>query len=416
MTVLRARVLSPEGPDSVCWLPDARVAFDRDGIIDVSAWTGGTCDEDVREGHVLVPGFVDTHIHFPQTRIVGEATGPLLTWLQRSTFPEEARFADPEHANAVAELFTRALLRAGTTTALVYGSVHADATHSLFRAAERVGIQMLAGPVWMDEGCPDALRVPTEEAVEAVETLVARWHRPGGRRQVAVIPRFALSCSAPMLAAAGALAREHDLFVSTHLAETPDECALAMHRAGTDDYLAVYEAAGLIGPKTVLAHCIWLSDGEWDRLALAGAAVAHCPDSNAFLGSGGMRLGEALRRHVPIGLGSDVAAGRSFRIGLAAAHAWDNARRQQVDVDPRRLFWWATAGGARVLGLHGSGRLAFAQSADFSLRPMPPWADSEDRVLAQLLFDADAPPPARVWTEGQLRWQDDGNPWWRVVS
>jgi guanine deaminase len=346
---------------------------------------------------------------------VGEATGPLLQWLERSTFPEEARFADPGHARAVAAVFVRALLRAGTTGACVYGPVFAHAVDALFEAAAE-GPRLLAGPVWMDQDCPEALRVPANRAADDVVALAERWHRPQGRTQIAVIPRFALTCSAGMLRTAANLADARDLHVTTHLAETPDECALAASRAGAPDYLAVYERAGLVGPRTVLAHCIHLDGDSWDRIAASGASVAHCPDSNAFLGSGGMPVAEPLRRGIHIGLGSDVAAGRSFRGAMAAAHAWDNARRQGVDLRPERLLWWATAGAAACLGWPHVGRIAPGQASDLQLRPVPPWADTQDRVLAALLFDADAPPPVAVWVDGRPAWADDGRPWWAVVG
>ena len=221
MLTLRGKVLTPIGPDEIRYLPDGIVRIDDAGrIIDVvpaDQWTGPV-DEDHRPG-VLMPGFVDVHVHWPQTRIVGAATGPLLDWLARSTFPEEGRFADPDHARAVARMFLVNLAAAGTTTCLAYGPVFPRATEILLEEALKSGQRLVTGPVLMDDDCPEALRLEADRALPALEELVARWHGVDDRLFVAAIPRFALSCTRAMMAGAGALARRHGLLVSTHLAE-----------------------------------------------------------------------------------------------------------------------------------------------------------------------------------------------------
>ncbi|RME26521.1 MAG: guanine deaminase, partial [Deltaproteobacteria bacterium] len=300
MPTLRCRLLNPLSPTTVEWLDDARVELGEDGrIAAVGPWAGGRCDEDLRPG-VLTPGFVDGHVHFPQLRIIGAASGPLLTWLQRSTFPEEARMADPAHAASVAHAFVACLAAAGSTTSFIYSSAHPAACDALLDAVDRRGLRAIAGPVLMDRDAPEELLLPASEALPALEALVDRWHGHDGRIQVAVVPRFALSCTMDLMTAAGELARRRHLPVSTHLSENPAEvqATTALHRA--DDYLAVYEQAGLVHDRTVFAHCIHLSESEWDRLAAAGAVVAHCPDSNDFLGSGGMPLGAVDARGIPL--------------------------------------------------------------------------------------------------------------------
>ena len=216
MISIRAAILSPETPESVQWIPDALVRIDASGhFTTVAPYAGEPIDHDMR-GSVLLPGFIDTHIHYPQTRIIGSASGPLLEWLDKTTFPEEARFADPAYAALVAKEFCQHLLRAGTTSSMIYGSVHASAAHVLFEELLRSGLRAIAGPVLMDAECPPELMIPVPEAMANLEELVDQWHNREQRLQVAVIPRFALSCSMDMMRAAGTFAQEHKLWVSTH--------------------------------------------------------------------------------------------------------------------------------------------------------------------------------------------------------
>jgi guanine deaminase len=340
---------------------------------------------------VLLPGFVDAHVHYPQTRIVGRASGPLLPWLATSTFPEEARFADRAYADAVAEEFVGRLAAAGTTLAFAYGSSHDAAADALLAAIGRAGLKAIVGPVWMDEHAPAALLRPAAES----EALVERLRPPAGV-EVAVIPRFALSCSAEALARAGTTAARGGRWISTHLSENADEVRQSVERFGAADPLAILEQAGLVGPKTVLAHCLHLSASEWDRFAAAGAIVAHCPDSNDFLGSGGLPVDEVLHRGIPLAVGTDVAAGRSFRIPRVLSAAYDNGLRHGATLSPERLLWWGTRGGALALGHGETGLLAPGHDADLTVFP-----SSGADVLAALLFDHDAPPMTQTWVRGR---------------
>lgn len=399
MTTYRARVLSPVSPTEVRWLDDAVVVVDQGTFASVGPYDGRPVDADLRP-NVLVPGFVDSHVHFPQTRIVGAATGPLLEWLARSTFPEEQRFEDPVFAAAIAELFCDRLIAAGTTLAMVYGSVHPSASEALFAAVERRGLRVIGGPVLMDRDCPDALKLPADRAIPALESLVERWHGRDGRIELAVVPRFALSTSMALMRAGAELAQKHDLWVTTHLSENLEECRVATAMYGTHDYLAVYEDAGMLHDKSVYAHCIHLSEGEWDRFATAGATVAHCPDSNFFLGSGNMPTAKVRDRGIPITLGTDIAAGRSFRVSRAASSAYDNGLMTGLTLDPREILWWATAGGAAALGHPEVGQIAAGAEADFVAMPVPDWVETEDEALGWVLFDHDARPTG-TWVRGK---------------
>lgn len=393
-TRLRARVLSPVDAATVTWWPDAVVTVEPPLVVSVAPYGGGPVDEDLRPA-VLVPGFVDAHLHFPQTAIIGRASGPLLNWLQWVTFPEEGRFADRRYAEEIAVRFCRALASAGTTRALVYGPVFAEAMDVLFAVAEARNQALVGGPVLMDVDVPTGLRV--DDPIGALAGLVERWHGRAGH-EVAVLPRFALSCSAEMMAAAATLASTHDLVVSTHLSENTEEVRLVRERFGAGDYLEVYERAGLLRPGAVFAHAVHLSDGEWGRLAVAGAHVAHCPDSNNFLGSGDMPIDRARAYGVSVAVGTDVAAGRTFRIPRILSAMYDNALRRGVELSPTELFWIGTRGDA--VGRRDVGFVRAGFRADLCAFPAPPEANDGEAVLASLLFDHDAPPMSRMWVDG----------------
>jgi len=400
-TLYRCRVLTPSGPDTMTLLDDALVEIDDDGrFARIEPFDGRMVNEDLRPA-VLLPGFVDAHVHFPQTRIVGSASGPLLQWLETSTFPEEERFADAAHATQVAAEFATRLAAAGTTLSMVYSSVHPDACHALFEALDQKGLRAIAGPVLMDADSPAALTVPVEPAMESLEGLVEAWQGHDDRLQVAVIPRFALSCSMEMMQAGAALAQKHGLWVSTHLSENPDECRIACERFGTDDYLSVYEQAGLLHDRSIFAHCIHLSDDEWERFAAAGAIVAHCPDSNAFLGSGTMPLDAVDARAIPIVMGSDIAAGRSFQIPRALSYAYDNSLRCGHPLSLARMLWMGTRGAALTLKHDHVGAIEVGLEADMALYEVPWWADSPETILASVFFDHDRPGPIGTWVRGR---------------
>jgi guanine deaminase len=395
-------VLTPTAPDAVRYIADGVVGIDALGrIASVDPFDGRPVDEDLRPG-ILLPGFVDAHLHYPQTRIVGAATGPLLDWLARSTFPEEARFADLDHATAVAHRFAASLARSGTTLAFVYGSVHPHAADALLRVLDARGQRAIVGPVLMDEGCPPELQLDADRALPALEALVDAWHGRDGRLEIAAIPRFALSCSMSLMVGAARLAERRGLWVSTHLSENLDECAVARARFGTPDYLRVYEDAGLLHERSLYAHCIHLSAYEWDRFAAAKAVVAHCPDSNAFLGSGDMPTTEVLARLIPLSIGTDLAAGRTFRIPRILSAAYDNALRTGLVLDPRRLLWWGTRGGALALSHPEVGALEPGLDADLICVDVPEWVDTPEGILASVLFDHDAPPPRCTWVRGRV--------------
>ncbi|MDP2306950.1 MAG: guanine deaminase [Pseudomonadota bacterium] len=407
LRVVRGRLLQPHPTEPRFTLvPDALVRIDAAGTFSSVEPAPPDCDiPETWPGAVLLPGFVDAHLHFPQTEILGSASGPLLPWLQTSVFPEESRFGDRSYAERVAATFCGAMLRQGTTLAGIYSSSHPIATEVLFEELDRRGLRALTGVTWMNRGAPPALLRGTGEALAATESLVERWDGRDGRLRVCVTPRFALSCDAEMLRAAGEVAGRHGLWVQTHLSENPDELKFTAEAyPGASDYLAIYEDFGLVNERSILAHCIHLSDGEWARLAARGAVVAHCPDSNFFLGSGCMPLARALGEGVRVALGTDVGAGRTFSLRRVAASAYDASLVVGAPVAPEVLLWLATRGGALALGAGDQvGCLAPGYEADLVAIEAPDGLAMTPLIDA-LLFRHDAGPALATVIRGRVRW------------
>lgn len=403
---LRGRLLCPH-PElpKIERIADGLLEIDAAGRIADVRPAPPDCDvPETYPGAVILPGFVDTHVHFPQTRVIGSASGPLLRWLERTVFPEEARFADVRYAASVAWEFCESLVRQGTTCAAIFGSSHPVATGVLFDELGRRGMRALVGLTLMDRGAPDNVLLEAGAALAACELLVERWHGAcEGLLRFCVTPRFALSCTPPLLRGAGRLAEAHGLHVQTHLSENLDElAATAAACPGSRDYLGVYEDHGLVGGRALLAHCIHLSDGEWDRLAAAGGAVAHCPDSNFFLGSGCMRLRAATERKIRVGLGTDVGAGRTFSLRQVVASAHDAALVVGAPAPAEELLWLATRGGARALGLADAvGCLRPGLDADLAVIDAPELASLE-ALFDALSFRRDAGPARAVYVRGRL--------------
>lgn len=304
--------------------------------------------------HLVAPGFIDAHIHFPQTQVIASYGAQLLDWLARYTFPEEQRFADPEHAAANARFFLDELLANGTTTAVVYGTVHAASAEALFAESERRGTRMVAGKVLMDRGAPPGLLDTAESGYRDSKALIERWHGRG-RQGYAVSPRFALTSTEAQLAAAGALAREHpDCHVQTHISENLAEvAAVAAAFPGERDYTAVYERFGLLRQGSLMGHCLHLSADEIARFASAGAVAVFCPTSNLFLGSGlfdGARMREA---GVPVAVATDVGGGTSYSMLRTMAEAYKVGQLRGQSLSPDAAFHAVTQSNAVALGLDG---------------------------------------------------------------
>jgi len=320
-------------------------------------------------GGYLLPGFVDAHVHYPQLRIIGGLGRTLLEWLDQVALPEEMWMADATYASDTARRFVYALASHGTTTALVFGAHFANATAALFDAADAAGVRMVSGLVLSDRALrPELHQSPTEIYFES-EALIERFHGKG-RLLYAVTPRFALSTSEAMLEMCQTLVREHDgLRVQTHINEQPDEvtaCVQAFPWA--TDYLSIYERYSLCGPRTVMAHNVQTTDAELERLAASQTSVAHCPCSNAALGSGIFPLRRHLAAGVHCALGTDVGGGTGFGMLKEALQAYlmQRVARDGQVLDPGQLLYMSTRAGAEALGLHDeTGDLSAGKSADF---------------------------------------------------
>lgn len=360
------------GEEAVVWHPDGLLLVEDGHVADCGDWTALSpylaADTPVEHlpGRILTPGFVDTHIHFPQIDMIGAFSGQLLDWLEEKTFPAERAFADRAHADTAARAFLDELLRNGTTTAMVFGSIHRASVDALFEAALARDMRLIAGKSLMDGG-PEGLRDTVVSGRDDDEALIADWSRRG-RLGYAVTPRFALSSSPRQLAAAGETLRRHDhVWMQTHLAENPRELAqVARAFPEARDYLDVYDRFGLVTDRSVFAHCVHMSDRSLHRMAQAGAAIAHCPTSNLFLGSGLFDLARADAHGVAVGLGTDIGAGTSFSLLTTAARACDVAQMKGRPLDPLRAFYLATLGGARALRLEDRiGSFRAGVEADF---------------------------------------------------
>ena len=316
---------------------------------------------------LITPGFIDAHVHYPQTDMIGAFGTDLMDWLTRHTFPAELEFADRAYAEGIAEIFLDELLRNGTTSALVLATVHAHTVDVLMEAALERNLRLICGKVLMDRSAPKGLCDPLGGGIEETDHLIKTWALRG-RLGYAITPRFALTSSPEQLAQAGALLARHDsVLLHTHLSESTGELAeVARLFPEASDYLNVYERFGLVGPRSVFAHCIHMGQTGHARIAQAGAAEVHCPTSNFFLGSGLYDLAGAQSAGATIALGTDVGAGTSFSQLRTMAQAYEVAQLRGAHLSALDAFYMATLGAAKALHIDDKvGRLAPGYEADF---------------------------------------------------
>jgi len=319
-------------------------------------------------GRLITPGFIDIHVHYPQIGMMAAYGEQLLQWLSHYTFPTEKRFQDKAYARDVAEFFLDQLLTHGTTTALVFATVFPQSVEAFFEAAEARHLCMIAGKVMMDRHAPDYLCDTAESSYQQTKTLIQTWHNRG-RLRYAVTPRFAGTSSEAQLQRARQLLQEFpDVYLHTHLSENQDEVAwIAELFPQCQGYLDVYAQAGLVTDRSVFAHGVQLSDAEFRRLSQAQAAIAFCPTSNLFLGSGLFRLEQAKSPSHPVklGLGTDIGAGTSVSMLHTANEAYKVAQLRRQTLSPFQALFLATLGGARALRLENSlGNFELGKAAD----------------------------------------------------
>lgn len=315
------------------------------------------CPIDHFPGCVISPGFIDTHVHYAQTGMIAAHGAQLLDWLNQHAFPAEIEMRDPAKAAAMARAFCDELVRNGTTTALVFCTVFPGSVDALFEEAARRNLRLIAGKVLMDRNAPAALLDTARSSYDDSKALIKKWHGRG-RSSYAITPRFAPTSTPEQLELAGALWAEHpDVYVHSHLSENAAECAWVRELFPDQErYIDVYEAFGLTGRRAVYAHGVHLDEQDFALCHHTGTALAHCPTSNLFLGSGLFNLGQAARadRRVRVGLGTDVGAGTSFSLLATLNEAYKVAQLTESALDGVTGWYLATRGGADALDLVGT--------------------------------------------------------------
>jgi guanine deaminase len=422
MTLYRAQVLdTPDDPfsggalradaDAGLLVVDGIIA-ERGAYADLRRQHRGETVVDLRPG-LLLPGFVDTHVHYPQMRAIGALGMPLLEWLDRCALPEEARLADVEYAREVAGEFIASLVDSGTTTALVFGSHFAPAVDVLFEKATERGLRITGGLVVGDRMLRPELHTTAQRAYDEGRALARRWHQ-SGRIRYAVTPRFSLSCTDELLESCSALHNDTaGCWFTSHINENPMEIAKVRELFGCS-YLDSYDRHGLVGPNSVLAHNVHPTDTELKLLAARNASVAHCPTSNAALGSGLFPLDRHLSCGVRVALGSDVGAGTGFSLfkeGLQAYFLQRLRGPEGVPLTSAHLLYLATSAGADALGLGEQiGDLDVGKRFDAVWLDPPPGtalaiglrhADGASDALAKAFALATAHDLRGVWVEGE---------------
>ncbi|MGB8703255.1 MAG: guanine deaminase [Thermosynechococcaceae cyanobacterium] len=389
--------------DSVRYVPDGLLVLQQGQVLAFGAYDDLKADYADLEvtaypGKLIVPGFIDLHVHYPQTEMIAAYGAQLMEWLDKYTFPTEAKFKDADYARKIAAFFLDELLRNGTTTALVLATIFPQSVEVLFEEAQQRNMRIIAGQVLMSRNAPDFLLNDAETAYWQTKEQIQTWHGKG-RSLYAITPRFAITSTPEELAFAGLLKQTFpDVYVHTHLSENPKEIQLTAELfPNSRDYLNVYEQFGLVSDRSIFAHGIHLDDSAFQRLSQAGAAIAFCPTSNLFLGSGLFKLGQAKSSEYPVkvGLATDVGAGTSFSQLQTMSDAYKVVQLQGESLSVFKAFYLATLGAAKALSLEDKiGSFDVGKEADFivldlqatplmALRnPVPP-AESLDELAEQ---------------------------------
>ena len=362
--------------------------------------------------HLIVPGFVDAHAHYPQTAMIASWGKQLIDWLNTYTFPEEIRLADPDYAATIAARYLDLVLSYGTTTVCSYTTIHPHSVTAFFEAAATRGMRTVAGKTCMDRNAPDALRDTAQTAYDDSKMLIEQWHGRG-RAQYAITPRFSPTSTPEQLSALGTLWQSFpDCLMQTHLSEQLPEIDWVRNLyPEARDYLDTYEMHGLLGSRAVFGHAIHLEPREIDRIAEAGASLVHCPTSNTFIGSGLMNVEGLAKRGIPLGLATDTGGGSSFSMLRTMAAAYEIAQLRGTALHPAQLLWLATAGSARSLHLDTKiGTLAPGFEADITvldLASTPAIAQREseasdcwEAIFPTIMMGGDRA-IADVWVAGQ---------------
>ena len=399
--LIRGRVLGfhadpTDTDDNHLYLEDGAILIEDGRILAVDDYAKlarpGLPETDHRP-HLILPGFIDTHIHFPQLQVIASWGAQLLDWLNTYTFPEEARFAQQGHAPAMADAFLNLLTAHGTTTAVAFCSVHPQSADALFTAAHARNMAMVAGKVMMDRNAPPEVLDTPQQGYDDSKALIARWHGKG-RQRYAITPRFAITSTPEQMEMAGQLVREHpDCHIQTHLSENRDEIdfTLSLYPQARD-YLDIYESYGLLGDRILLGHSIHLEPREIARMAETGSHPVFCPTSNLFLGSGLFDEAGLRAAGITSGIATDVGGGTSYSMLQTLNEGYKILQLRGQKLTALSAFHWITRGNAKVLGMEDQiGTLAPGSMADLVVldsRATPAMALRSDRAetLAEELF------------------------------
>ncbi|KAA6103461.1 MULTISPECIES: guanine deaminase [unclassified Pantoea] len=416
----------PDGlTDQARYLEDGLLTL-RDGkVVSLERWQPAhqhlesTQVIDLR-GKLILPGFVDTHIHYPQTEMIGAFGEQLLEWLNQYTFPVESQYHCAAHAARMSAFFLQQLLANGTTTALVFGTVHPQSVDALFSAAEQLEMRLIAGKVMMDRHAPPELTETPAQSYQQTRELIQRWHQRG-RLGYALTPRFAPTSSPQLLEKVQQLKNEFpDTWLHTHLSENQQEIAWVKTLfPAHDGYLDVYHQHQLTGKRSVFAHCLHLEDREWQCLHDTDSAMAFCPTSNLFLGSGLFNLKRRWQQRVRMGMGTDVGAGTTFNMLQTLGEAYKVGQLQQYKLSAAEAIYHATLGGAHALDLDDKiGNFNPGKEADFvvidpAVSPLQQlrMANSDDihQRLFVLMTLGDDRNIAQTWVNGKCVWQRESH-------
>jgi guanine deaminase len=361
-TLLRGRVLTfhaePSGPDdtaSYTYIEDGAVRLQDGKIIGLGEFADVFQDTDIvidHRPHLIMPGFIDTHIHYPQMQVLGSWGAKLLDWLSTYTFPEEAKFSDPDHAHRIAKAFFAEVLRNGTTTPVAYCTSHAPSAEAFFSVAAEQNIRVIGGKVLMDRGAPDAVLDTPQSGYDDSTALINKWHG-NGRASYAITPRFAITSTPEQMAVAQTLMSENpSCYMQTHLSENVDEIEFTLSLyPQAKDYLDVYETYELLGEKSLFGHAIHLSDREVGALSETGSAAVYCPTSNAFLGSGMYDEATLANAGVKRAIATDVGGGTSFSMLKTLDEGYKLLQFRNQKLHPLKSFYWITLGNANALSM-----------------------------------------------------------------
>jgi len=380
-------------PNHIIYVENGKI----ENILPVSK--GNDYDIDLRNT-IAIPGLIDIHVHLSQYRIRGHYRESLLPWLSDVVFPEERKSADYEYAYNLAEDFFRALYKAGTTTAVIYTAPFLTSCETAFEAAKLQNFRAFIGMSLMNQNSPETLIQNTKQAMEDCQTLINEYHDPDNGLQFIFTPRFAPTCSMELMQWIGEFARKHNIWIQTHLSENKDEIKWVKDLFGLESYTDVYEKAGILTDKTILAHCIHLSDPELSKLKTNGCKIAHCPESNFFLHSGRFPLIRVHEKELSFALGSDVGAGTSLNM-LYHAKMY-NFMQSTTPVSPADAFYRITLGAAKVLNLESKiGSLEVGKEADIVVLDLPDGNKhiTED-IVSQLIFTGHEWNTTQVYSKG----------------